>query len=216
MSIGCGCTGIRIKDGRDHSILTVYGSRKINACPKFLTPLINQRTYQSTMICLTHAGLRRASSRDQALAVRAQGSDGEAENGDYAVHGLVFPSERRGPCDAPREQPRGRRRRAGVARVAGVAGGAAAQGVGRLRSRVGRTPSVARSARRASRAVDAPSVVLSQKQEVAVCSPAPFFCISTAVTARSKSRRKLREREAPERAWARAVSVRGMQGYQRI
>ena len=32
------------------------------------------------------------------------------------------------------------------------------------------------------RSVALPSVVLSQKQEVAVCSPAPFFCISTAVT----------------------------------
>ena len=29
----------------------------------------------------------------------------------------------------------------------------------------------------------APSVVLSQKQDVAVCRPAPFFCMSTAVTA---------------------------------
>ena len=33
-----------------------------------------------------------------------------------------------------------------------------------------------------SSCVHAPSVVLSQKHDVAVCSPAPFFCISTAVT----------------------------------
>merc|ERR1719231_974783 len=32
------------------------------------------------------------------------------------------------------------------------------------------------------RNVALPSVVLSQKHDVAVCSPAPFFCINTAVT----------------------------------
>jgi len=32
-------------------------------------------------------------------------------------------------------------------------------------------------------AAGAPSVVLSQKHDVAVCNPAPFFCMSTAVTA---------------------------------
>jgi hypothetical protein len=35
----------------------------------------------------------------------------------------------------------------------------------------------------------APSVVLSQKHDVAVCNPAPFFCINTAVTAHADHRR---------------------------
>lgn len=39
------------------------------------------------------------------------------------------------------------------------------------------------------RNVALPSVWLSQKHDVAVCKPAPFFCISTAVTAGGTGRR---------------------------
>ena len=40
----------------------------------------------------------------------------------------------------------------------------------------------------------APSLVLSQKQLVAVCSPAPFFCMTTDVTAHVRTRRVRRVR----------------------
>ena len=44
----------------------------------------------------------------------------------------------------------------------------------------------------------APSLVLSQKQLVAVCSPAPFFCMTTDVTAHVRARgpRETRETRA--------------------